>query len=352
MRARYEELKRVIREHDHRYHVLDSPTITDFAYDKLFAELLEIERKHPDYVSEDSPSQRVGDQPLGEFQKIKHRRPMLSLAITYSTDEVREFDERTRRALETERPLEYFCELKLDGLACELIYEKGRLTGALTRGDGTTGENVYRNVRTIRSVPLRLHGDAPDLLEVRGEVLMWKKDFARLNEAQQEAGEPTFANPRNARRGIHSSVGRAHHRAPPAAHVLLRPRGDRRLPPRLTVRVAGQAGRTGLAGGALGAVGRGPGGVSQGLRPRATAGRAVHRAGRDRRLLRRSDEDSSPLAVRHRRRRDQTQCLPAAGTVGHQGAQPALGRGRQVSPGASHHHHPGHRGAGRAHGGR
>ena len=201
MRARYEDLKSLIREHDYRYHVQDQPTITDYAYDQLYAELLEIERKHPEYVTPESPSQRVGAAPLGEFEKIKHRRPMLSLANTYSTDEVREFDERTRRALESTKPITYFCELKLDGLACELIYEKGVLTGALTRGDGQTGENVLHNVRTIRAIPLELKGDAPALLEVRGEILMFKTDFARLNEAQQEAGQPTFANPRNAAAG-------------------------------------------------------------------------------------------------------------------------------------------------------
>ena len=201
MRARYEKLKAEIREHDHRYYVQDRPVLTDYAYDQLYAELLKIEKEHPEFVTADSPSQRVGGAPLGEFEKIAHRRPMLSLSNTYSVDEVREYDERTRKALETTKPIEYLCELKLDGLACELIYEGGRLVGALTRGDGTTGENVLTNVKTIRSVPLVLNGQAPPLLEVRGEVLMFKKAFAKLNDAQQEAGQLTFANPRNAAAG-------------------------------------------------------------------------------------------------------------------------------------------------------
>lgn len=198
--ARLKELRESIREHDHLYHVLDRPKITDYAYDQLFAELLQLEREHPELVTADSPSQRVGGAPLSEFEKMRHRRPMLSLANTYDVEEVREFDTRIKKFLETDKDVTYFCELKFDGLACELIYEDGQLTTALTRGDGVTGENVTSNVRTIRSIPLSLP-KAPRLLEVRGEVLMFKKEFARLNEQQQEAGEMTFANPRNAAAG-------------------------------------------------------------------------------------------------------------------------------------------------------
>jgi DNA ligase (NAD+) len=194
-------LRERIREHDYNYHVLDRPQISDYDYDQLFAELLKIEGEHPELVTADSPSQRVGGAPLDEFEKVAHSKPMLSLANTYSIEEVREFDARVRRFLETTKDIVYFCELKFDGLAIELIYQDGLLTGALTRGDGNIGENVLSNVRTIKSVPLHLSKKTPGRLEVRGEVLILKKDFARLNESQQEAGEMTFANPRNAAAG-------------------------------------------------------------------------------------------------------------------------------------------------------
>ncbi len=195
------ELRTLIHEHDYNYHVLDKPVITDFEYDKLFRELQDLEAAHPELVTHDSPTQRVGAEALEGFEKVAHRRPMISLSNTYSIDEVREFDERVKKFLDSEKSIEYFCELKFDGLAVELIYEKGRLTGAITRGDGNVGENVLSNVRTMRSIPLALKGKTPALLEVRGEALMMKKEFAKLNEAQQEAGEQPFANPRNAAAG-------------------------------------------------------------------------------------------------------------------------------------------------------
>lgn len=202
MNSAYEKLKKQILQHDYDYYVLDRPTITDFEYDKLFKKLQELEAANPQLITPDSPTQRVGGEPIDEFEKVPHRKPMLSLANTYDVGEIRAFDERARKFLEREEDLTYFCELKFDGLALELIYENGALTGALTRGDGTTGENVLTNVRTMRSVPLKLSGTKPPpLLEVRGEALMFKKDFAKLNEAQQEAGEMTFANPRNAAAG-------------------------------------------------------------------------------------------------------------------------------------------------------
>lgn len=200
-RKRLNQLKQQLREHDYNYYVLDRPIISDYEYDQLFSELQELEAKHPDWVTPDSPSQRVGGQALDEFEKVPHRKPMLSLSNSYSVEDIREFDQRVKKFLETEKEITYFCELKFDGLALELIYENGALTGALTRGDGTTGENVLSNVRTIRSVPLELKGKAPPLLEVRGEVLMFKKDFAQLNESQQENGQMVFANPRNAAAG-------------------------------------------------------------------------------------------------------------------------------------------------------
>lgn len=201
IKKRLNELRALIREHDYNYFVLDRPVIGDFEYDQMFTELSELERAHPELVTSDSPTQRVGGAPLDSFAKGTHRKPMMSLANTYSVDEVREFDERVKKFLDNDKPITYFCEPKFDGLAVELIYEDGHLVGALTRGDGVVGENVLSNVRTIKSIPLFLSGDYPPILEVRGEVLMMKKDFAKLNEQQQEAGEITFANPRNAAAG-------------------------------------------------------------------------------------------------------------------------------------------------------
>jgi len=201
-KKRHEELKKIISQHDYNYYVLDRPVITDYEYDKLFAELLEIESKEKGLDLSDSPTQRVGGAPLSVFEKAPHRLPMLSLANSYSPDDIVDFDERVKKFLHTSDDIEYLCEPKFDGLSMELIYEDGFLVRALTRGDGTVGEDVTAGVRTIKSVPLRLATkNPPALLEVRGEVLMLKKDFARLNETQQEAGLQTFANPRNAAAG-------------------------------------------------------------------------------------------------------------------------------------------------------
>jgi DNA ligase (NAD+) len=202
LRAQYEKLKNQILEHDHLYHVLDQPVITDQEYDRLFKELLEFEEKFPEVRGVDSPSQRVGNQPLDAFEKVSHRTPMLSLSNSYSIDDILAFDERVKKVLDKNDDVEYFCEPKFDGLAMELIYQEGILNCALTRGDGTTGENVTQNIRTIKSVPLRLKSEnPPKLLEVRGEILMWKENFKKLNESQQEAGQVPFANPRNAAAG-------------------------------------------------------------------------------------------------------------------------------------------------------
>jgi DNA ligase (NAD+) len=199
-KMRIEKLREEIRRHDYQYFVLDQPVVSDRDYDKLFQGLIELEKAHPELVTPDSPTQRVGSEPLASFEKAKHRSPMLSLANSYSPEEIRAFDERVRKFLQADEPVDYFCEPKFDGLAVELIYEKGVLSGAITRGDGTTGENVLTNVRTLRSVPQRLAVDI-ELLEVRGEVLMLKADFLALNETQQEAGAVPFANPRNAAAG-------------------------------------------------------------------------------------------------------------------------------------------------------
>ena len=202
IQKRYSELIEEIQVHDTNYHVLDRPTISDREYDKLFSELKEIETAHPEIISELSPTQRVGAKALDKFKKVDHRKPMLSLQNSYSPEDILAFDKRVKKVLASEKDIEYFCEPKLDGLAIELIYENGILVGALTRGDGTTGEDVFSNIKTIKSIPMKLKASkAPTLVEVRGEVLMLKKDFLKLNEEQQEEGEVPFANPRNAAAG-------------------------------------------------------------------------------------------------------------------------------------------------------
>ncbi len=199
-KKRHEELKKIIAEHDHNYYVMDRPSITDYEYDQLYDELLKIEKSEKGLDLSDSPSQRVGGKVLESFTKATHRLPMLSLANSYSPEDIFEFDERIKKFLSSDKEVEYFCELKFDGLSMEIIYENGQLVRALTRGDGTIGEDVTENIKTIKSIPLKLKG-APEIFEVRGEVLIFKKDFAELNESQQENGQPTFANPRNAAAG-------------------------------------------------------------------------------------------------------------------------------------------------------
>ncbi len=199
---KYQELKELIRQHDHNYYVLDRPKISDFEYDQLFNELLKFESAHPELSNSDSPSQRVGGMALNVFKKVPHRQQMLSLPNSYSPEDLYQFDARVKKFLGSEAELEYFCELKFDGLAIELIYEKGHLVQALTRGDGTVGEDVTHNIKTVRAIPLVLGiKNPPLLLEVRGEILIYKQDFLKLNELQQESGENPFANPRNAAAG-------------------------------------------------------------------------------------------------------------------------------------------------------
>ena len=201
-KQRLEELKSLIHDHDYKYYVLDRPTISDFEYDQLYSELLKIEAQHPEWVTMDSPTQRVAGSVTDAFEKIPHTKPMLSLQNSYSIEDIQGFDERVHKILESDAPVEYLCEPKLDGLAMEIVYENGILVRALTRGDGTVGENVLSNVKTIRSIPTILRTKKPPKrLEVRGEILMLKDDFRRLNEQQQEAGHATFANPRNAAAG-------------------------------------------------------------------------------------------------------------------------------------------------------
>jgi DNA ligase (NAD+) len=201
IKKQIDNLRRLINEHDYKYYVLNAPTITDSEYDKLFSHLKELETKHPDMITPDSPTQRVSGRPILEFSTVAHSLPMLSIDNTYNEQELSAFDERIAKNLGT-KDYQYTVELKIDGLAISLRYEDGILTQAATRGDGTIGDDVTVNVRTIKSVPLRLVGtDYPKVLEVRGEVYMPIKAFNDLNEKRVEAGEREFANPRNAAAG-------------------------------------------------------------------------------------------------------------------------------------------------------
>jgi DNA ligase (NAD+) len=198
-RQELERLRREIAHHNVRYHVLDRPEISDAEYDSLFRRLLQLEQEHPEWISPDSPTQRVGAAPARDFAQVVHRVPMLSLSNAYSEEELREFDERMRTSLD-ENAVVYVAEPKLDGLSVELVYEHGLLVRGSTRGDGTTGEDVTANLRTIRSIPLRLDdadGSVPALLEVRGEVYIEKDAFRAVNERRASDGLPLFANPRN-----------------------------------------------------------------------------------------------------------------------------------------------------------
>ena len=202
--ARIDELRQSIRHHNHLYHALDAPEIPDVEYDRMMRELTALEAEHPDLVTPDSPTQRVGAQPIDGFATVEHRLPMLSLDNAFASAEVEQFDERVRTRLEYEsnEPLAYAAEPKLDGAAVSLLYEDGVLIRGATRGDGTRGEDITHNVRTIESIPLRLYGDDyPRLLEVRGEVFMPKAEFDAFNAAAAEKGEKTFVNPRNAAAG-------------------------------------------------------------------------------------------------------------------------------------------------------
>ncbi len=201
VKNRIEQLRAEIRRHDHLYYVLNQPEITDQQYDKLFTELKKLEQANPQLVTSDSPTQRVSGKPLEGFKTVRHTVPMLSIDNTYSEEELRAFDERVAKGLESS-DYDYVVELKIDGVAISLRYEKGRFVTAATRGDGEVGDDVTANVRTIKSVPLVLLGDnVPDVLEVRGEVYMPTGSFVGLNKLRAEAGEVAFANPRNATAG-------------------------------------------------------------------------------------------------------------------------------------------------------
>ena len=203
--AEAERLRKEIRHNEYLYYVLDAPEITDAEYDRMMVRLREIEAEYPDSVPADSPTQRVGGRASSQFTEVRHLEPLLSLGNVFSAEELRAFDERVKGGLPEGSRVEYVMEPKIDGLACSLIYENGRLVRAATRGDGTVGENVTANVRTIRSIPLVLKAPEgemlPELLDVRGEVYMPRHAFMQLNEQRAERGESEFANPRNAAAG-------------------------------------------------------------------------------------------------------------------------------------------------------
>lgn len=203
--AEAEKLRREIRHNEYLYYVLDAPEITDAEYDRMMVRLRELEARYPDSIPADSPTQRVGGRASSQFTEVRHLEPLLSLGNVFSAEELRAFDERVRSGLPAGSKVEYVMEPKIDGLACSLIYENGKLVRAATRGDGVVGENVTANVRTIRSIPLTLkvpEGEAvPEFLDVRGEVYMPRQAFMRLNEQRAERGESEFANPRNAAAG-------------------------------------------------------------------------------------------------------------------------------------------------------
>ena len=198
--SRIEILTKQLNEHNYRYYVLDNPTISDYKFDQLLKELQSLEKQFPDLASKDSPTQRVGGQITKKFNTVKHKYPMLSLGNTYSKEELQDFDNRTRKSIKED--FDYVCELKFDGVAIGLTYKNGRLVQAVTRGDGTQGDEVTGNVKTIRSIPLRIYTDElPEEFEVRAEIILPHKSFIRLNKEKQSKKEPLFANPRNAASG-------------------------------------------------------------------------------------------------------------------------------------------------------
>ena len=205
-----QQLREQIDQHNYNYYVHDEPTVPDAEYDRVFNQLKALEEANPDIITPDSPTQRVGGMASSAFGQVRHDVPMLSLGNAFQESDMRDFDSRVRRGLDLPQPdllgggaqIEYCCEPKLDGLAISLLYENGLLVRGATRGDGTTGEDITVNVRTVRNIPVKHRGtDWPAVLEVRGEVYMTKAGFERLNESAREAGSKTFANPRNAAAG-------------------------------------------------------------------------------------------------------------------------------------------------------
>jgi DNA ligase (NAD+) len=206
-KARIEELSKELEQHNYNYYVLDKPTISDFEFDKLLEQLIALEKQYPEFLKNDSPSQRVGGQITKEFKSVKHKYPMLSLSNSYSKEDMEDFDRRVCEGLGMKgndlfaSEIEYVCELKFDGLSIGLTYVDGKLQTAVTRGDGVQGDDVTTNVKTIRSIPLKLRGSFPKEFEIRGEIFFPKKVFETINKEREDIGEPPLANPRNAASG-------------------------------------------------------------------------------------------------------------------------------------------------------
>ena len=196
MKEKIRELQEQLTQYNYEYHVLDKPTVPDAVYDQLLRELFDLEKEYPEYKTEDSPTVRVGGQILDKFEKVEHSSPMLSLSNAFNEEDLRAFDNRVRKVISD---VEYMCELKIDGLAVSLSYENGKFTVGATRGDGTVGENITENLKTIRAIPLKI--DATSSFEVRGEAYMPKNSFEKLNAAREENGQQVFQNPRNAAAG-------------------------------------------------------------------------------------------------------------------------------------------------------
>ncbi|HXB40778.1 MAG TPA: NAD-dependent DNA ligase LigA, partial [Bacteroidia bacterium] len=207
VKDKIERLSKEIEKHNYNYYALDKPAISDYDFDMLLEELIKLEKEFPQFLSEDSPSQRVGGTITKVFKTVKHKYPMLSLSNSYSKDELNDFDDRAKKGLGITGAdlfggsVEYVCELKFDGLSISLTYEHGKLVKAVTRGDGVQGDDVTVNAKTIRSIPLQLKGDYPDFFEIRGEIYMSRKMFDEINKEREEIGDPPLANPRNSASG-------------------------------------------------------------------------------------------------------------------------------------------------------
>ena len=198
-KERIDFLRKELEDHNHLYYVLDSPKISDFEFDKLMSELIKLEEENPEYADENSPTKKVGGKVMDSFKTVDHQYPMLSLSNTYNDEELQDFDERIKKIIDV--PFEYVCELKFDGVSISLIYENGELKQAVTRGVGTKGDDVTENVRTIRSIPLKLRNDFVTNFEIRGEIILPKEDFKKLNEERERSGLEKYANPRNTASG-------------------------------------------------------------------------------------------------------------------------------------------------------
>ena len=198
-KVRIAELSKIIESHNYNYYILAQPTISDYDFDMLLNELISLEQQYPEFITADSPTQRVGGDITKEFQTVKHRYPMLSLSNSYNIEEVKDFITRIKKTIEED--VEFVCELKFDGISISLTYENGLFVKAVTRGDGTQGDDVTTNVKTIRTIPLRLKGDYPDFFEMRGEIIMPHSSFNAINAERADLGQQTFANPRNAAAG-------------------------------------------------------------------------------------------------------------------------------------------------------